>query len=54
MATLIPQTPFRTIKIREPYVRKLLMGRAVWITFLSTLVIALLVILFTFVPGRRL
>ncbi|KAJ2968641.1 hypothetical protein NUW54_g13154 [Trametes sanguinea] len=25
-------TPFRTLRIREPYVKKLLLGRAIWVT----------------------
>ncbi|SCV69198.1 BQ2448_2218 [Microbotryum intermedium] len=48
------QTPFRTIGIREPYVRKLLFGRALWVTFLSALVIGVLTIIFVLVPGHRL
>ncbi|SGY74025.1 BQ5605_C005g03335 [Microbotryum silenes-dioicae] len=48
------QTPFRTIGIREPYVRKLLFGRALWVTFLSAVVVAILTIIFVLVPGHRL
>ncbi|GAA5939327.1 Rax1p [Sporobolomyces koalae] len=47
-------TPFRTIGIREPYVRKLLFGRALWVTCLSTIIIAVLTIIFWAVPGKRL
>ncbi|KDE04249.1 hypothetical protein MVLG_05277 [Microbotryum lychnidis-dioicae p1A1 Lamole] len=47
-------TPFRTIGIREPYVRKLLFGRALWVTFLSAVVVAILTIIFVLVPGHRL
>lgn len=48
------QTPFRTIGIREPYVRKLLFGRALWVTLLSSAVVAVLTVLFWAVPGHRL
>ncbi|GAA5837743.1 hypothetical protein JCM3766R1_000571 [Sporobolomyces carnicolor] len=47
-------TPFRTIGIREPYVRKLLFGRALWVTFLSTVIVAVLTVIFWAVPGKRL
>ncbi|GAA5971899.1 hypothetical protein JCM21900_000646 [Sporobolomyces salmonicolor] len=47
-------TPFRTIGIREPYVRKLLFGRALWVTFLSAVVVAVLTVIFWAVPGHRL
>ncbi|KAK4055418.1 Bud site selection protein, Revert to axial protein 1 [Microbotryomycetes sp. JL221] len=47
-------TPFRTIGIREPYVRKLLFGRALWVTFLSGMVVAVLTVIFALVPGHRL
>ncbi|GAA6022773.1 hypothetical protein JCM11491_005575 [Sporobolomyces phaffii] len=47
-------TPFRTIGIREPYVRKLLFGRALWVTFLSTVIVAVLTVVFWAVPGKRL
>ncbi|KAK4048116.1 Bud site selection protein, Revert to axial protein 1 [Microbotryomycetes sp. JL201] len=46
-------TPFRTIGIREPYVRKLLFGRALWVTFLTSMIVAILTVLFTLVPGHR-
>lgn len=47
-------TPFRLIKIREPYVRKLLVRRAIGVLLLITLITALLTVLFVFVPGHRL
>ncbi|GAA5881120.1 hypothetical protein JCM1840_007111 [Sporobolomyces johnsonii] len=47
-------TPFRTIGIREPYVRKLLFGRALWVTFLSAVIVAVLTVIFWAVPGHRL
>ncbi|GAA5865158.1 hypothetical protein JCM3774_002154 [Rhodotorula dairenensis] len=47
-------TPFRTIGIREPYVRKVLFGRALWVTFLTALIVAVLTVIFWAVPGHRL
>ncbi|ORY41751.1 RGS domain-containing protein [Leucosporidium creatinivorum] len=47
-------TPFRTIGIREPYVRKLLFGRALWVTFLTAVIVAVLTVIFTVIPGHRL
>ncbi|KWU43396.1 regulator of G protein signaling superfamily [Rhodotorula sp. JG-1b] len=47
-------TPFRTIGIREPYVRKLLFGRALWVTFLTAVIVAVLTVIFWAVPGHRL
>lgn len=47
-------TPFRTLKIKEPYVRRLLMGRAIWVTLLTTVVTAIVVVVFWAIPGRRL
>jgi len=47
-------TPFRTMQIREPYVRKLLLGRAVWVTFLITVLVLVLTLVFWAVPGHRL
>ena len=44
-------TPFRTLRIREPYVRKLLIGRAVWVTILVAFGVAALALLFWAVPG---
>jgi len=47
-------TPFRTMRVREPYVGKLLMGRAIWVTFLIVFFVAALTLLFWAVPGHRL
>ncbi|KAF8901177.1 RGS domain-containing protein [Gymnopilus junonius] len=47
-------TPFRTLTIREPYVKKLLMGRAIWVSVLVTAFTTALSLLFWAVPGHRL
>jgi len=47
-------TPFRTLHIREPYVKKLLLGRAVWVTFLIAAFSVALTFIFWAVPGHRL
>ena len=47
-------TPFRTLHIREPYVKKLLVGRAIWVTILVSACVAALTLLFWAVPGHRL
>ncbi|KAH8823347.1 RGS domain-containing protein [Flagelloscypha sp. PMI_526] len=47
-------TPFRTLHIREPYVKKLLLGRAIWVTVLVALFVTGLTMLFWAVPGHRL
>ncbi|OSX62319.1 hypothetical protein POSPLADRAFT_1066128 [Postia placenta MAD-698-R-SB12] len=47
-------TPFRTLHIREPYVKKLLLGRALWVTALVTGCTVALTMIFWAVPGRRL
>ncbi|KAH9475985.1 Protein rax1 [Psilocybe cubensis] len=47
-------TPFRTLTIREPYVKKLLMGRAIWVSVLVTAFMTALTLLFWAVPGHRL
>ncbi|PWZ01005.1 regulator of G protein signaling superfamily [Testicularia cyperi] len=47
-------TPFHTIRIREPYVHKLLLQRSMGVLFLIALITALLSVLFIFVPGHRL
>jgi hypothetical protein len=47
-------TPFRTLTIREPYVKKLLMGRAIWVTVLVLAFTVALTMLFWAVPGHRL
>ncbi|GAA5856242.1 hypothetical protein JCM9279_006696 [Rhodotorula babjevae] len=51
---LTETTPFRTIGIREPYVRKLLFGRALWVTLVSSALVAVLTVVFWAVPGHRL
>ncbi|KAF5366600.1 hypothetical protein D9758_008972 [Tetrapyrgos nigripes] len=47
-------TPFRTLTIREPYVKKLLLGRAIWVTVLVAVFVTALTLLFWAVPGHRL
>jgi len=47
-------TPFRTLRIREPYVRKLLIGRSIWVSILVATGVASLTLLFWAVPGHRL
>lgn len=47
-------TPFHLITVRERYVRKLLLQRAVGVIFLVALITAALSVLFIFVPGHRL
>ncbi|KIY69419.1 hypothetical protein CYLTODRAFT_393741 [Cylindrobasidium torrendii FP15055 ss-10] len=47
-------TPFRTLTIREPYVKKLLVGRAIWVTLLIAAFTTALSMLFWAVPGHRL
>jgi hypothetical protein len=47
-------TPFRTLTIREPYVRRLLLGRAIWVTTLVSTCVVALTLLFWAVPGHRL
>jgi len=47
-------TPFRTLRIKEPYVKKLLLGRAIWVTTLVVLGTVALTLLFWAVPGKRL
>jgi len=47
-------TPFRTLTIREPYVRKLLLGRAIWVSVLVAAFSTALTLLFWAVPGHRL
>ncbi|TDL20515.1 hypothetical protein BD410DRAFT_790737 [Rickenella mellea] len=47
-------TPFRTLRIKEPYVKKLLLGRAIWVTILVAVCVAALTLLFWAVPGHRL
>ncbi len=40
--------------IGEPYVRTLLRGRAIWVTFLITVLVVALTVMFWAVPGHRL
>ena len=47
-------TPFHLIRIREPYVHKLLLQRSLGVLLLITLITAALTVLFVFVPGHRL
>lgn len=47
-------TPFRTLTIREPYVKKLLLGRAIWVTTLVAICVVTLTLIFWAVPGHRL
>jgi len=47
-------TPFRTLTIREPYVKKLLLGRAIWVTIVVAVLSTSLTLLFWGVPGHRL
>lgn len=54
LADLVWQTPFRMIRIREPYVKRLLVGRAIWVTVLTIVATACLTVIFALVPGHRL
>ncbi|KAI0635370.1 RGS domain-containing protein [Trametes polyzona] len=47
-------TPFRTLSIREPYVKKLLLGRAIWVSVLVAACSVALTMIFWAVPGHRL
>ncbi|PCH37149.1 hypothetical protein WOLCODRAFT_140740 [Wolfiporia cocos MD-104 SS10] len=47
-------TPFRTLHIREPYVKKLLLGRALWVSAVVAACVVALTMIFWAVPGRRL
>ncbi|KAK1229118.1 Bud site selection protein, Revert to axial protein 1 [Marasmius sp. AFHP31] len=47
-------TPFRTLTIKEPYVKKLLLGRAIWVSVLVAAFVTGLTLLFWAVPGHRL
>ena len=47
-------TPFRTLRIREPYVNKLLIGRALWVSTLVAACTVALTMIFWAVPGHRL
>lgn len=47
-------TPFRTLHIRESYVKKLLIGRAIWVSLLVAVCTTALTLIFWAVPGHRL
>ncbi|OCF34028.1 hypothetical protein I316_04374 [Kwoniella heveanensis BCC8398] len=47
-------TPFRLIRVKELYVKKLITIRALWIELVCILITAILVVIFTVVPGHRL
>jgi hypothetical protein len=47
-------TPFRLIRIKEPYVQKLLLVRAAWIELVALIIMGVLVVIFWAVPGKRL
>jgi len=47
-------TPFNFSRVREPYVRKLLAKRSIMVLAVTLLIDAALLVLFIFVPGRRL
>ncbi|KZT21961.1 hypothetical protein NEOLEDRAFT_1138757 [Neolentinus lepideus HHB14362 ss-1] len=47
-------TPFRTLSIKEPYVKKLLIGRALWVSTLVAAGTVALTLIFWAVPGKRL
>lgn len=46
--------PFHTRPVREPYVRKLLTGRGIWVIILISLLSTALTMIFWAVPGHRL
>ncbi|CAE6475023.1 unnamed protein product [Rhizoctonia solani] len=47
-------TPFRTLRIKERYVKHLLIGRAAWVCVLVTVLSVVFTMIFWAVPGRRL
>jgi len=47
-------TPFNFSRVREPYVRKLLMRRALMVLAVTLVVDVALCVLFILVPGKRL
>ena len=47
-------TPFNFSRVREPYVRQLLAKRAIMVLAVTSLIDAALLVLFIFVPGKRL
>ncbi|KAK9470411.1 RGS domain-containing protein [Dipodascopsis tothii] len=44
----------KLMKVREPYVKELLVKRALWVMAVNVVVVTCLCVLFGFVPGRRL
>ncbi|TRX95097.1 hypothetical protein FHL15_004182 [Xylaria flabelliformis] len=51
---LTEYTPFSFVRIREPYVRKLLIKRSITVLAVTVLVDAAILVLFILVPGKRL
>lgn len=51
---LTEYTPFAFVRIREPYVRKLLVKRSITVLAVTVLVDAAISVLFILVPGKRL
>jgi len=47
-------TPFRTLGVREPYVRRLLISRSIWVLLLIAVISTVLTVIFWVVPGHRL
>jgi len=47
-------TPFSFSRVREPYVRKLLLRRAIVVSAVIILVDTALLVIFILVPGKRL
>lgn len=47
-------TPFHLIQVREPYIKRLLVQRAIGMLFVTAVLAAALCVLFIFVPGHRL
>lgn len=54
MIGLSEYTPFNFARVREPYVRKLLIRRAIMVLAVTVLVDAAVCVLFILVPGKRL
>lgn len=47
-------TPFNFSRVREPYVRQLLVKRALMVLAVTVIIDAALLVLFILVPGKRL
>lgn len=47
-------TPFKHIAIKEPYVRKLLVRRSVWLELLILLITVAFLMVWLWLPGHRL